>query len=522
MRFLFVVTIILQLAQYANAQYLTQYQHYYTPISGQTLTVTREHNVRFDAQGNIYTLMDRESSRFSILTCLNTLGNVAWIDTLKHPIYIQSAYADFTIKQQNLYALSTHGNNLNTSNAEALILRKYNLNGTQINQVVLNAPSTNYLARKVLVNQNNSILISYVTNNLQQNWTLHLDCYDTTLTLKWSQNFAWPSYSPTKSPMTTDKVSNTYITYTIDSTNGGNYYRQAMLHKIDSNGIVQWSKSVAQKRFIDLKVDQMDDLVLAGETIAPLVYVSNNIGDVFVTKLNTNTGNTIWETPYNSISNEKEIVYTLDIDANNRILIGGLQDIQDVTGPHYKGFANLYNFVGGILKNIILGNLDEVKAARFLSTSSLLLRSSTSTVMYLREYNIAGNLVHTDTYNFANGASWSSMDITATDYLAVAVSDVLCADRGVTVMRLSKTPLSIQDIEKHNELTLYPNPASDYISIESKNDILSIQLFDINGRMISNIAPNLTNIPISQLNSGLYLIQIKTTKDKHSISFFKN
>jgi hypothetical protein len=89
-------------------------------------------------------------------------------------------------------------------------------------------------------------------------------------------------------------------------------------------------------------------------------------------------------------------------------------------------------------------------------------------------------------------------------------------------MRLSKTPLSIQDIEKHNELTLYPNPASDYISIESKNDILSIQLFDINGRMISNIAPNLTNIPISQLNSGLYLIQIKTTKDKHSISFFKN
>ena len=46
MRFLFVVTIILQLAQYANAQYLTQYQHYYTPISGQALTVTREHNVR--------------------------------------------------------------------------------------------------------------------------------------------------------------------------------------------------------------------------------------------------------------------------------------------------------------------------------------------------------------------------------------------------------------------------------------------------------------------------------------------
>jgi len=522
MRFLFVFALILQLAQSAKGQYLTQYQHYYTPISGQALTVTREHNVRFDTQGNIYTLMDRESSRLSILSCLNTSGNVAWIDTLKHPNYVQSAYADFAIKQQHLYTLSTHGINLNSSNAEALILRKYNLNGTQINQVVLAAPTTNYHARKVLVNQNNNILISYVTNNLQQNWTLHIDCYDTTLTLKWAQNFAWPSYSPTKSPMTTDKVSNTYITYTIDSTNGGNYYRQAMLHKIDSNGIVQWSKSVAQKRFIDLKVDQMDDLVLAGETIAPLVYVSNNIGDVFVTKLNTNTGNTIWETPYNATSNEKENVYTLDIDGNNRILIGGLQDIQDVTGPHYKGFANLYNAVGGILKNIVLGNLDEVKAARFLSTSSLLLRSSTSTIMYLREYNIAGNLVHTDTYNFANGASWSSMDISATDDLAVAVSDVLCADRGVTVMRLSKTPLSILDIEKFNEPTLYPNPTSDFISIESKNEILSIQLFDINVRIISNITPNLTHIPVSQLNMGVYFIQIKTTKDKHSFSFLKN
>lgn len=521
MRLLFVFAIVLHFALSANAQYLTQYQHYYTPISGQALTVTREHNVRFDAQGNIYTLMDRESSRFSILTCLNTSGNVTWIDTLKHPNYVQSAYADFTIKQQNLYTLSTHGNNLNSSNAEALILRKYNLNGTQINQVVLAAPTTNYLARKVLVNQNNSIMISYVTNNLQQNWTLHLDCYDTTLTLKWSQNFAWPSYSPTKSPMTTDKVSNTYITYTIDSIDGGNYYRQAMLHKIDSNGTIQWSKSVAQKRFIDLKVDQMDDLVLAGETIAPLVYVSNNIGDVFVTKLNSNNGNTIWETPYNATSNEKEIVYTLDIDGNNRILIGGLQDIQDVTGPHYKGFANLYNSVGGILKNIVLGNMDEVKAARFLSTSSLLLRSSTSTVMYLREYNIAGNLVHTDTYNFANGASWSSMDISATDDLAVAVSDVLCADRGVTVMRLSKTPLSIQDIEQKNEPTLYPNPASDFICIESKNEILSIQLFDINSRMISNIAPNLAQIAISHLNTGVYFLQINTKKEKHNISFLK-
>lgn len=521
MKFVYILITSIFIFQNSNAQYSSLYQHYYTPVSGQALTVIKENNVAFDAQDNIYTMMDRESARYSIMTKLNTSGTVAWIDTLKLPNLAQSAYGDMIVKNQNIYTLASYGNNLNSSIIEAMALTKFDLNGAQTNQVLFNASNTSYLAKKVLYTNNNSILISYITNNLQQNWTVHVECYDTNFNFKWNQTFAWPAYSPSTTPMALDNQSNCFLTYTVDSVVSGNYYRKAFVHKIDSSGNLQWSKTVNGKRYLAMKVNMANELILAGETIAPLVYVSNNIGDVLIAKFNSSNGNQIWETPYTAAANEKAILYSLDVDSNDRILIGGLQDIQDVTTAHYKGYVNMYNTNGSILKNIILSTLDETKAARFGSLSQIIVRSSTSTVLYVREYNIAGNLSNSMSFNFANGASWSSMDLDANDDLAVAVSDVLCADRGVTVMRLSKKPNAVSDISSLNNINIYPNPSKDKLMIQTTETIESIFISDLNGKKITATYSQSNGLDISSLSNGLYFLHVETSKGNYNTKFTK-
>ncbi len=504
-----------------NAQYNTLYQHYYTPISGQALTVIDENNVQFDPQGNIYTMMDRESIRYSILSRLGNGGSVDWIDTLRLTAYQQSAVSAFKINQQRIYTFCTYGNNLNSSNAEAVALTKYDLNGVQLNQIVLSNPGTNFRSREIYFQPNNHMIITYLTNDAMTNWTLHVDCYDTTLNVKWTKSFPWPSYSTTSTPAAIDNQSNTYITYTTDSIVTGNYYRKAFIHKIDSIGNIAWTKNVYDKRYTCCKIDQAGNLVMAGETIAPLVIVSNNIGDVLVTKLNAANGNQLWETLYNATTNEKELVYSLDIDASNNILIAGNQDIQDISTAHYRGYANWYSTSGTLLKNILRPVMEVVNAARFLSNGHPLLRSSTSTMLYLSEFDIAGTSINSNNYYYVNGASWAAMDILPNDDIALAVSDQLCADRGVTVFHLSKNNAnSILEEDDLPAITIFPNPAMQQLTIQSEETLLSANIYDMVGQHRSIPLHNNT-LYISTLHAGTYLLNIRTDKKEFRTKFIK-
>ena len=73
---------------------------------------------------------------------------------------------------------------------------------------------------------------------------------------------------------------------------------------------------------------------------------------------------------------------------------------------------------------------------------------------------------------------------------------------------------TINGLVKSN-VNIYPNPSSDFILIESKDDrIKQIELYTINGVIISHFVVNTKQFPYetSDLNSGLYVLKIYTTK----------
>jgi hypothetical protein len=100
-----------------------------------------------------------------------------------------------------------------------------------------------------------------------------------------------------------------------------------------------------------------------------------------------------------------------------------------------------------------------------------------------------------------------------------AQNDKTCVGNGgfdLWGFSLSST-LQIKDIPTTSSIKLYPNPTSNYITIENNNpeQFLSIDLLDYSGKHIKSFDSNNTSINLSDLNPGIYLLQITTEKGNY-------
>ncbi|WP_284652771.1 T9SS-dependent choice-of-anchor J family protein [Flavobacterium terrisoli] len=74
------------------------------------------------------------------------------------------------------------------------------------------------------------------------------------------------------------------------------------------------------------------------------------------------------------------------------------------------------------------------------------------------------------------------------------------------------------DSFENNNVSLYPNPASDFITITNSNEVISsVNLYDISGKKIYSITENMTaeiNFNLSGFAKGLYLLELSTENNK--------
>jgi hypothetical protein len=76
---------------------------------------------------------------------------------------------------------------------------------------------------------------------------------------------------------------------------------------------------------------------------------------------------------------------------------------------------------------------------------------------------------------------------------------------------VTATPLmSVTDVNKKN-LTLYPNPTSDYFTINNANDVISVKIYDISGKVVKSKLEAVDNkFDISSLEKGAYTVSIES------------
>ena len=71
-------------------------------------------------------------------------------------------------------------------------------------------------------------------------------------------------------------------------------------------------------------------------------------------------------------------------------------------------------------------------------------------------------------------------------------------------IQITTGPLNTADFTKQS-LTLYPNPATNLVSINSESDIINVEIFTVNGQKVLETIQS-SNIDISGLSQGLYLL----------------
>lgn len=82
--------------------------------------------------------------------------------------------------------------------------------------------------------------------------------------------------------------------------------------------------------------------------------------------------------------------------------------------------------------------------------------------------------------------------------------------RSAIALRANPNVLSVQELEENSMIDIFPNPASNALSIKSDNTIQNVRIFSLDGKEILNNQPNSSRIDIdlSQWSTGIYFAQI--------------
>lgn len=69
------------------------------------------------------------------------------------------------------------------------------------------------------------------------------------------------------------------------------------------------------------------------------------------------------------------------------------------------------------------------------------------------------------------------------------------------------------ELPSTSSIKVYPNPTSDFITIETgQTELLqSIELFELSGKSVKSFDPNFKTISLTNLNTGIYLLKLSTT-----------
>lgn len=119
----------------------------------------------------------------------------------------------------------------------------------------------------------------------------------------------------------------------------------------------------------------------------------------------------------------------------------------------------------------------------------------------------------------------SAADSTAITVQLIAFDDCGNADTFVTSFTIPGTSTSIEYSPSKQLFKLFPNPTSHILNIQAKENIQSIEVIDIWGRVIAK-QNNPTSSPFMMIHThhfstGTYWIKVKTNKGVQAISFMK-
>jgi hypothetical protein len=333
----------------------------------------------------------------------------------------------------------------------------------------------------------------------------------------WAKSNGGGYFDDQASSVTTDVYGNIYVAIgflsnfisvgTNTLTNAYSGYNDIALVKYDSNGNPIWAKRIggtSDEWPLSVSSDNTGHLYMTGYFSSSSIILDtdtlNNVGantsDLFISKYDYN-GNVIWSKRAGGINSELGRGVTCDI-SNNVYLVGSFSSSSIIFNSD-----TLLNTSNGS-SDIFITKLDSSGNLIWLKGAAGNSNDYANSVAVDNNGNsfVAGNfhylpiIFDSDTLSNIDGSG-----MTYKMYIAK-----LNANFVTSVGRLDAI---------NQNITIYPNPASNILTITNIKYKTSIRIFDIMGKLVlEKEIENNTTFDISLLNQGVFTILVDNTKSR--------
>jgi hypothetical protein len=469
-----------------------------------------------------------------------------------------------------------------------IFLAKYDVNGNviwakraggrywdQANSVALDSAGNIYVAGYF---QSDTITFGSTTLINKGTYNIFLAKYDNNGNVIWAKS-AGGSSEDYASSVAVDKSGNVVLTgyYSSASIKFGNNilmnagYVDIFLAKYDSNGNVLWAISEGGPNndyATSVAVDALNNIYITGYFYSTTINFASTIlqneagNNVFVAKYDVN-GNVLWaesagETAIGQASsiavdasgNEYVTGYysSNTINFGNTTLTNTEDQFNDIFLVKYNANGNMLwaknaggkdddqanNVAVDVLGNVYLTGYFNSPTINF---GSIPLTSESSYDIFLSKYDANGNVIWAESVGGKNVDEGNAIAVDKTGNIFVTgdfLSDTICfgtdtlANKGATDIFIAKASYAtgINELSKPLNISVYPNPALNTITIDAGNlqsSIYDLRIYDAVCNLIleKNLTNNRTNLDISTFSSGLYLIEVRSEKGVSVEKFVK-
>ena len=300
-----------------------------------------------------------------------------------------------------------------------------------------------------------------------------------------------------------------------------NFVNATLAPNSQTTGVLNWN-------FTNLLPFETKEITLTFNLNTPIQTPALNGGDVlhYTAQINGTTD----ETPADNTFTLNQAVVN-SFDPNDKTCLEGTAITQAKVGDYVHYLIRFENTGTANAQNIVVK--DEIDTSKYDVSSLVALNASHNFVT-----RITGNVVEfifeniqlpfdnatNDGYisfkiktksNLALGDSFSNLAKIYFDYNHPIITN--------TYTTTVQNVLGTSEISNDKiELSIYPNPVKDVLNIQSKNQIVKAEIYDVNGRILVSTSLKGNSINVSELSKGNYIIKL-FSKDKTTVhKFIKN
>lgn len=310
-------------------------------------------------------------------------------------------------------------------------------------------------------------------------------------------------------------------------------YDNTVLHYVSSDkNLTSKSGNELKWDFNNLKPFESGSISLTLYLNRPTEKPAVNIGDILKFSTNISSQN-LDETPLNNIFELKQIVVG-SYDPNDKTCLEGSVITPSLIGEYVHYLIRFENTGTSPARNIVV--TDRIDLTKFDISTLIPASSSHPFVTKISEGNKVEFIFEKINLPFDDASNDGYVTFKIKTKPTLKVGDSFTNEANIyfdynfpiltnTATSKFEETLGITDFEFSGYFTLYPNPASDILSFNAKQDITiqSVAIYNILGQLVIAVpnAKSTSSIDVSKLRTGNYIIKVKSDKGSSSMKFIK-